>query len=348
MGKYTVVTSDNDLVEILLGQARKGELPWARLADLRLEAEGRGDSFTLLRGFHRTAFRLAPRLNPTRRQVEALADHGPRELPAILLTVRLTAELARSCRELGVSCLDLNGHAYIKSDGLLIDRSPPPSAPHEQYVTEVRAPDIFSPKSSRLARVLLSFRDRAWKQADLVSLTGINAGLVSRILNHLVDVGWARGTRGDWRLTDFDALLDAWRTRDNWARRARVREYATLERYNLTVARQLLSLPGRKVAFTQWFAAALRFPYADVPIVSAYVDAFPSEDALKGLGLAEVSTGGRVWAIVPRDEGVFQAGRDVDGLPLASDVQVYLDLLQVGLRGPDQAKALREWTGFCR
>lgn len=348
MGKYAVITSEKELVGTLIGQVRKGALSWARPADLRLEADERGNSFTLLRGFHRTTFRLAPRLSPTRRQVEALADHGPRELPAILLTVRLSAELAQCCRELGVSCLDLNGQAYIKSHGLLIDRSPPPSVPREHYVTEVRAPDIFSPKSSRLARVLLSFRDRTWKQADLVTLTGINAGLVSRLLNYLVDVGWARGSRGDWCLTDFDALLDAWRTRDSWKRRARVREYATLERNNLAVARQLVALPGRRVAFTQWFAAALRFPYADVPIVSAYVDAFPSDEGLKGLGWAEVNTGGRVWVIVPRDAGVFQAGRDVEGLPLASDVQVYLDLQQVGLRGPDQAKALREWSGFCR
>jgi hypothetical protein len=51
---------------------------------------------------------------------------------------------------------------------------------------------------------------------------------------------------------------------------------------------------------------------------------------------------------VPRDEGVFQTVRHVDGVPIVCDVQIYLDLLQVGLRGPDQAKALREWEGFCK
>jgi hypothetical protein len=28
------------------------------------------------------------------------------------------------------------------------------------------------------------------------------------------------------------------------------------------------------------------------------------------------------------------------------DAQIYIDLLQVGLRGPDAARALREWEGF--
>jgi hypothetical protein len=38
----------------------------------------------------------------------------------------------------------------------------------------------------------------------------------------------------------------------------------------------------------------------------------------------------------------------VSGLPLVSDAQIYLDLLKTGLRGPDQAEALRNWEGFWR
>jgi len=83
-------------------------------------------------------------------------------------------------------------------------------------------------------------------------------------------------------------------------------------------------------------------------VVSAYVDRLPGTDELNELGFSEVNSGGRVWLILPDDRGVFQAGQEVDQLPLVSDVQIYLDLLQVGLRGPDQAKALREWSGFCR
>ena len=40
--------------------------------------------------------------------------------------------------------------------------------------------------------------------------------------------------------------------------------------------------------------------------------------------------------------------RDVGGIPLATDAQIYLDLQKTGLRGPDQAAALRNWEGFCR
>jgi hypothetical protein len=48
------------------------------------------------------------------------------------------------------------------------------------------------------------------------------------------------------------------------------------------------------------------------------------------------------------DEGVFLETQTIKDLPLASDAQIYLDLQKTGLRGPDQADALRNWEGFCR
>ena len=54
-------------------------------------------------------------------------------------------------------------------------------------------------------------------------------------------------------------------------------------------------------------------------VVSAYVPEWPPAAALKAIGLRTVS-----------------------------DAQIYLDLLKTGLRGPDQAVALRHWEGFCR
>ena len=45
---------------------------------------------------------------------------------------------------------------------------------------------------------------------------------------------------------------------------------------------------------------------------------------------------------------MFLETQTVKGLPLATDAQIYLDLLKTGLRGPDQAAALRQWEGFCR
>jgi hypothetical protein len=103
-----------------------------------------------------------------------------------------------------------------------------------------------------------------------------------------------------------------------------------------------------ELAFTQWFAASLRFPYVDVPVVSAYRREFPTESEQRALNYREVDDGGKIWIIVPREDGVFRDIQRAEGLPLVSDAQIYLDLIHAGLRGPDQAKALRQWKGFCR
>ncbi|MCX7007797.1 MAG: hypothetical protein NTY53_11220, partial [Kiritimatiellaeota bacterium] len=81
---------------------------------------------------------------------------------------------------------------------------------------------------------------------------------------------------------------------------------------------------------------------------SVYRRQFPSGEDLKRLDLREVANGGKLWILAPRDEGVFQAVHEVNGFPLVCDAQIYLDLIHAGLRGDDQAKALRGWGGFCK
>ena len=103
-----------------------------------------------------------------------------------------------------------------------------------------------------------------------------------------------------------------------------------------------------RVVFTQWFAANQRHPYTTPPAASAYVPSFPAEAIERKLGARHVTDGGTLWLVVSKDDGVCRETQQVGEFTLACDAQIYLDLLHVGLRGPDQAKALREWEGFGR
>jgi hypothetical protein len=102
------------------------------------------------------------------------------------------------------------------------------------------------------------------------------------------------------------------------------------------------------IVFTQWIAGWLRHPYTEPVVTSAYVARLPEAATLEQLGFRPVTDAGKVSLLVPDDEGVFLETQLVQGLPLASDAQIYLDLQNSGLRGPEQAQALREWSGFCR
>jgi len=294
------------------------------------------------------AYRLAAecKLRPSVRDVERLALKGA-EPAWLLVTVRLTPAILDHCRRLGVNCTDLNGRLWLRARGLLVDRQEP--GVRERFRLAEREPGFFRLKSSRLPRVLLSHPGRKWRQSELADATGLSQGLVSRLLNHAANQGWVDGARGDWQVIAADLLLDAWVAKDEWTKRVVLRQYSALERDFGKLARRLVAVAAfGEVAFTQWFAANLRFPYADPPVVSAYRRDFLPEPEVHSLGLREVADGGTVWVVVPRDAGVFRGARCVTGLPLACDVQIYLDLLQVGLRGPDQAEALRAWEGFCR
>jgi hypothetical protein len=66
----------------------------------------------------------------------------------------------------------------------------------------------------------------------------------------------------------------------------------------------------------------------------------------KSWGARQVEEGGRLRLVVPKDEGVFNPAQIVNGFPLVSDVQIYLDLVNAGLRGDEAANELRRWPDF--
>ena len=275
----------------------------------------------------------------------------------LLGVVRLSDALLSRCRAQGVSCFDCNGRAWFAGSGLLIDVA----ATERRFRPEQLPPNPFAGKSQRLARVLLSHQSFGpWTQSRLCGMTGLSLGLISSVLNHFEGCGWVsgKGKRGEWTVTDPSGLLDAWAAANRWDRRGEIRQYHFLDTDKGLFAKRLLEGYGRyfpgiayPLVFTQWFAAELRHPYASVPVVSAYCHVFPDEEMASRLGLTPVPSNGRLWLICPKDmPGMILKSQVVGNLnlPLVCDSQIYLDLLQVGLRGPDQAKALRECEGFCR
>jgi hypothetical protein len=272
------------------------------------------------------------------------------EEPYLLFVVpHLTDALLEVCRERRASIIDLNGRCYLRCPDLLVQLSP---LPGRRFRFELEPRNIYVGKSVRIVRAILSDPDRSWRQAELVEKSGATSGLVSRIVTYLVRQGLLEKTGSrNYHLTSVSALLDSWAKADDFQRRVNTVAFTALENDTVALARRLrnaLTHDGPHFAFTQWIAAWLRHPYTEPPVVSLYVPHLPSADLLDHLGLRRVHEGGRVWFHLPNDEGVFRETRIVEDLPLVSDAQIYLDLLHTGLRGPEQAKALREWSGFCQ
>lgn len=277
-----------------------------------------------------------------------LADWNDPE-PPLLVAPELSPRVLELCHRKGLAAVDLNGRAYIRAPGILVDRRP---LPGRDFRFHLEPRNVFVGKSARIIRTLLTDRDRSWGQSELVGRSKASSGLVSRIVQHLISQGFIeKQTAREFRLSGPLELIDAWVKADDFNRRTTATRYTTFGSSPLETARQLWSWATEQtipIAFTQWLAASLRHPYTEPVVTSAYVARLPEAATLERLGLRPVTDAGKVWLLVPDDEGVFLETQTIQDLPLTTDAQIYLDLQGTGLRGPDQAAALRNWEGFCR
>jgi hypothetical protein len=189
---------------------------------------------------------------------------------------------------------------------------------------------------------------RAWKVKELAAAANVSLGHVSAVRQQLLEQEWAEEESGGLRITKPNAVLDAWAAADRWEDRTTVREYSLLISEPLEIATRVHELLGSVPhAFSQWFAAGLRHPHTTVPLTTVYVAEFPGESQLQtGFLARRVDSAGRLRLVQPSDAGVLNSLQLIHGLPLVSDVQLYLDLIRAGLRGDEAAAELRRWPDF--
>lgn len=265
--------------------------------------------------------------------------------PTIIVSVDITDSLAKQCAEQGIAVFALNGRLLIRKPGLVIDTKVPLHG--KSYAIPHPKISPFKGKSVRVARAFLSDWSREWKMTELSEFLGLSLSRISEVIRELSANDWITGARGDWRVQNGNSFLDAWAEQDDWITRGKIIQYSSLDPID-QMAEKLLKVRGAEMVFTQWFAANRRYAFTQAPVCSVYRKKSLSLEEQSQCGLQQVSKGGMLWLIIPRDSGVFQCSQRVEKYSLVSDAQIYLDLMKVGMRGPDQALALREWEGFCR
>lgn len=256
----------------------------------------------------------------------------------------ISEESAQVCIDGEVGYVDLAGNARLAFDRVFIERrvaEKPASVKRE-------ARSVFSPKATRVLRLLLQGPLRAWKVKELAAAADVSLGHVSAVRQKLLAREWAVETEDGIAVSKPDALLDAWTEADDWSKRTEVREYSLLQNIPPEAASKVVKLlKGKKHAFTQWFGAFFRQPYTLPVVTTLYVEDFPDEEILKKeLGARRVDDGGRLRLAKPLDEGVFRCLQEIQGRQVVCDVQLYLDVISAGLRGDEAAKELRNAKDF--
>lgn len=314
-----------------LAELRAGDQSWTLVAEGKKSGQPREVRAAVLQLKHYLS--LLPADKPS---------HG------LVLAPFISEESARICAEAGVGYADFAGNARLSFDRIFIETR----AAGNPVSVKREAKSVFSPKATRVLRVLLQGPLRAWKVKDLAAAAEVSLGHVSAVRQQLLAREWAAEEEGGLRLTDPGTLLADWLAVDTFEKRVESRDYSLLD-YDAAKVAELLSekLDSLSIshAFTQWFAGWLRAPYTLPPMVSVYVEDFPDDTFLRSeLGARRVSRHeGRLRLLKSSDHrGVTIGQQDVKGFKLVSDVQIYLDLAKAGLRGDEQANELRSRDDF--
>jgi hypothetical protein len=257
--------------------------------------------------------------------------------PYLILGVPYLSERGIAvCKELEVGCIDVAGNCYMRFDAAYIEVSGKPNLKPESR-NEV---SIFSPKSSRVARVLLSNVHKSWGVQEIATTADISMGLASRIKTRLVEQGLAEEVNHRVRASEPQQLLAAWLEHYTY-RKNRIREFYTLD--NPADAERLLGEYCRSAnlpcALGLFSGAARVAPHVRTNKAFIFV-AGDLDEVAKDLEWKHVTSGANVMLLSPYDSGVFLFDRTIQHLNVVSDVQLYLDLKTHKGRGEEAAEFL--------
>jgi hypothetical protein len=242
------------------------------------------------------------------------------------------------CQQFGVGCLDLAGNVLLTFDQVFIEKT---GYPNPSPVRKLRRA-LFSPRSTRVLRVLLADPARRWYVRDLAAEARISLAQTSNLKRALLEqdlLGEER--RRFWLAKPEDLLRD-------WA------QAYTYEANDVRSLYSMLRIPeveerlaaecerrGMRYGLALFSGASRVAPFARYDRAFAFVDE-RLEEIAAALELKPVPTGANVTLLRPYDEGVFYALQDVGGAKVVSDIQLYLDLKSYKGRGEEAGDFLYE------
>jgi len=201
---------------------------------------------------------------------------------------------------------------------------------------------IFTQKSSRILRVMLCNPKKSWQVQELANEAKVSLGLAFKVKERLLDLEYAREENKNICLNRPGDLLGKWA--ENYSfRRNRMFDYFGIMEPKESERRIAEYCQDKRIPYALTLFSGVSFvaPYARYTRGFVYVGNKIQEVAASA-GLKEVSSGPNFTILEPYDEGVFYASRETEGIIVACDVQLYLDLVGYRGRGEESANFLLE------
>jgi hypothetical protein len=254
----------------------------------------------------------------------------------VIVAPYISPKSAAICREAGIGYVDLSGNCYIVFQQVFISRE----NMGNQFPFKTSLSSMYSPKSERILRVLLSYPYQSWKAIDLAKEAQVSLGMITHVSKKLREEEWLKKTSAGFCLTQPEKLLEDWT--NNY----------TIKRNILNNFYALMSLQDVEIEIAET-CGKLNIPYA-LTGFSACNRLAPMVRGQRGMiyvsrdiglvaekaGLKSVESGANIILIQPYDEGVFWNAKPIGDVQISDPVQVYLDLKRYAGRGEEAADFL--------
>jgi hypothetical protein len=251
----------------------------------------------------------------------------------------ISEESERICRINGIGYIDLSGNCLLNFDNIYISVKGNPNL----YPRNRTLKSIFSPKSSRILRVLLNNPGEKWYVKDLAKEAEVSLGLVSYVKNNLMNYEYIKeAEKQKIYLCEPDALLNKWTENYDYKKNKLMYYYSLDDIKDIEIKlADYCKSKNIRYAFSLTSGSSLIAPFLRYNVVFAYIDS--SIESIKNdLNWKEVTTGANISILDPYDEGIFYGLQEINGLKVVSDVQLYLDLKSYKKRGEEAAEFLIE------
>jgi hypothetical protein len=254
----------------------------------------------------------------------------------LIITPYLSEPLQQHCREAGIAYLDLSGNAWIEHPKLVVSRSSQPS----RFKPSKTERNPFADKATLILRHLL-IEHQAGGIRAVARATGMNAGYASRVVRSAEDLGFIRiAEDGALRIVNARELLNDWASFYHWKKNRITPHVLPVERGE-ALLRFLRSHKG--YALTMHSGANLLDPFASYHAWHIYCSG-ESEcvEITRHLDVQQSTEGGEnLFLLRPyyRSSALFSL-QDPGGVPVVSDVQLFLDLRRFSIRGSETAERI--------
>jgi hypothetical protein len=265
-----------------------------------------------------------------------LQTRNPKQY-GIIVAPFISTEAAKICKDADIGYLDLSGNCRLAFKNIFIEKVCQPN----KFSFKRELTSLYSPKSERILRVLLTYPYQPWRTVELAQKAEVSIGLISYVKKQLGDREWIQIGEEGFALIQPEALLEEWSKNYSYKKNEITDCYTlsspaelenTVKNYSSANSEITYALTGFSAA--NYYAPMVRNQRSMIYLSDV------NDLVIQQLNLKSVTSGANVSLLKPYDDGVFLDLREVNGVLAVSPIQAYLDLKNYRGRGEEAADAI--------